>query len=108
MPANPPLARASRPRSDGGGTPPLPGQSVLHLTLCELLSAGLSYAEAMRLPLEDALCLLECSRLRSALSALDSEAARVASLPSADSEAQQRELLLIEQKARMLTAKFLK
>jgi hypothetical protein len=85
-----------------------PEGKVHHLTLCELLSAGLSYAEAKSITLEDALCLLECSRYRAALAALDSESARVASLISADTDAQQRELMLLEQKARMLTTRFLR
>lgn len=101
------MARAPSPVAGSAGVAPAPpAQIIPHLILSELLAAGLSYGEALSLPLEELLCLLECSRYRQALAALEAERARVASLISADTDAQQRELLLLSQKARLLSARF--
>jgi hypothetical protein len=74
--------------------------------LLDLLACGLSYAEARAIPFEDALCLLHVHALRTRLAQMDSEAARLASLPLADPHAVQRELRMVELRAKALLAEF--
>lgn len=70
------------------------------------MHCGLSYAVARSIPYEDALCLLHVHALRRRLAQLDSEAARLASLPLADPHAVQRELRRVELRAKALVEQF--
>lgn len=67
---------------------------------------GLSLAEARRIGMEEALCLLHHGALDEQLLVLDAEAARVASLSLADEQEQRRALTVLEHRAAALAERF--
>jgi hypothetical protein len=74
--------------------------------MLELMTAGLPRSEALQLGMEELLCVLCHRRFAAQLDTLDSEAARIAGLPFAEAQSQQRLLSALQHRQRAVLDRF--